>query len=136
MRVFAGQCHRWCSVHSDGSSWVDPNHNRNVPYLNENSQKRNLNLNDWDDEWNANYRFAAVRNSLLDTATPALRSGSFCCELASPSTEHLSNFRERGRDREVFLVVDHFQFPRELQEELQQIELSVCPEDEGVFVLS
>lgn len=48
----------------DGSSWVNPNGNRNVPYLNENSQKRNLNLNYWDDEWNANYRFAAVRNSL------------------------------------------------------------------------
>lgn len=48
----------------DGSSRVNPNGNRTVPYLNDWNGKRNLNLNDWDDDWNANYRFLAVRNSL------------------------------------------------------------------------
>lgn len=35
--------------------------NRYVSYLNRNDAKRNLNLNNWDDDWNANYRFLAVR---------------------------------------------------------------------------
>lgn len=38
--------------------------NRHVPYLNRNGSERNLNLNWWDNRWNANYRFAAVRNWL------------------------------------------------------------------------
>jgi len=38
------------------------NGNRNVPYLNRNDSKRNLNLNWWDNDWNANYRFLGVRH--------------------------------------------------------------------------
>lgn len=38
------------------------NGNRNVPYLNRNDAKRNLNLNWWDNDWNGNYRFLAVRH--------------------------------------------------------------------------
>src|SRR3989338_10552586 len=38
------------------------NGNRNVPYLNRNDSKRNLNLNWFDNDWNANYRFLAVRH--------------------------------------------------------------------------
>ena len=38
------------------------NGNRNVPYLNRNDAKRNLNLNWWDSDWNANYRFLGVRH--------------------------------------------------------------------------
>lgn len=38
------------------------NGNRNVPYLSRNDSKRNLNLNWWDNDWNSNYRFLAVRN--------------------------------------------------------------------------
>ena len=34
-----------------------------VVYLYRNGAKRNLNLNYWDDDWNANYRFLAVRHS-------------------------------------------------------------------------
>ena len=37
------------------------NGNRNALYLNRNGSKRNLNLNWWDNDWNANYRFLAVR---------------------------------------------------------------------------
>ena len=39
------------------------NGNRNVPYLNKDGSKRNLNLNRWDNDWNSNYRFLAVRYS-------------------------------------------------------------------------
>jgi hypothetical protein len=46
------------------SVWQNPNGNRNVPYLNWNDAKRNLNLNWFENDWNENYRFAAVRNSL------------------------------------------------------------------------
>ena len=38
------------------------NGNRNVPYLNRNDAKRNLNLNWLDNDWNGNYRFLAVRH--------------------------------------------------------------------------
>jgi hypothetical protein len=51
-----------------GSSWVNRNGNRNVPYLYENDGQRKLNLN-WDNpenRWNENYRFLASRNSLHD----------------------------------------------------------------------
>jgi hypothetical protein len=37
------------------------NGNRNVVYLNRNDAKRNLNLNDWDGDWNDNWRFLGVR---------------------------------------------------------------------------
>lgn len=47
-----------------GSVWQNRNGNRNVPYLNRNGSKRNLNLNWTDNDWNEIYRFAAVRNSL------------------------------------------------------------------------
>ena len=45
----------------DGSSWVNPNGNCNVPYLNRNGSERNLNLNWNDNDWNENCRFLAVR---------------------------------------------------------------------------
>ena len=47
-----------------GSVWQNPNGHRNVPYLNRNGSKRNLNLNWVEDDWDAVCRFAAVRNSL------------------------------------------------------------------------
>lgn len=46
---------------SDGSSWVNPNGNRNVPYLNRDGSKRKLNLNWFDNDWNDICRFLAVR---------------------------------------------------------------------------
>ena len=47
-----------------GSSWVNPNSNRNVPYLNGYNGNRKLNLNWFDNDWNDNWRFLAVRNFL------------------------------------------------------------------------
>jgi hypothetical protein len=47
-----------------GSVWHGRNGYRNVPYLNRNGSKRNLNLNWIENDWNEVCRFAAVRNSL------------------------------------------------------------------------
>ena len=50
---------------SDGAphkgSVAKVNSNRNVPYLNRNDSKRNLNLNWWNNDWSPDYRFLAVR---------------------------------------------------------------------------
>lgn len=47
-----------------GSVWRNFNGNRNVPYLWNDADKRNLNLNWYDNDWNDNYRFLASRQSL------------------------------------------------------------------------
>lgn len=52
------------TVHYDGSSWVNSNGNRNVAYLWSNSDKRNLNLNWYENDWYSYYRFLAVRKLL------------------------------------------------------------------------
>ena len=49
---------------SDGISYSSSgkvNGNCHVPCLNRDDSKRNLNLNWWDDDWNDDYRFLAVR---------------------------------------------------------------------------
>jgi len=51
----------FCTI---GSVWQNPDSNRHVPYLNWNSDERNLNLNWFENDWNENWRFAAVRKSL------------------------------------------------------------------------
>ncbi len=54
------QCHGWLFIQG---SVAKVNGNRNVPYLNRNDSERNLNLNWRDNDWNAIYRFLAVRYS-------------------------------------------------------------------------
>jgi hypothetical protein len=44
-----------------GSIWHNANDNRNVPVLNFDDNKRKLNLNWFDNDWNDNYRFLGVR---------------------------------------------------------------------------
>ncbi|MEK7645319.1 MAG: hypothetical protein AAB391_03315 [Patescibacteria group bacterium] len=56
--AIGGQCHRWSLAQG---SVAKVNGNRNVPYLNKDGSKRNLNLKWFDNDWNANYRFLAVR---------------------------------------------------------------------------
>ncbi len=60
LRVFEGW---WDGRYFIQGSVCEVNGNRNVAYLNRNDVKRNLNLNWWDDDWNGNYRFLAVRYS-------------------------------------------------------------------------
>ncbi len=45
--------------------------NRNVAYLNGNSENRNLNVNWFENDWNDNCRFAAVRNFIRRKAVYA-----------------------------------------------------------------
>ena len=56
--MFDGQCNGW---HFAQNSVTKVDGNRNVPYLYRNDAKLNLNLNWLDEDWNANYRFLAVR---------------------------------------------------------------------------
>ena len=42
-------------------SWVNPDGNRNVAYLNGNAANRKLNLNSWSNRWNGNWWFLAFR---------------------------------------------------------------------------
>lgn len=58
----------------NGSVWHNPNGNRNVVCLNRNDAKRNADLNLFENDWNDNWRFAAVRNSLY---FPAAVGGVF-----------------------------------------------------------
>ncbi|MFA5163524.1 MAG: hypothetical protein WC441_03270 [Patescibacteria group bacterium] len=43
-----------------GSIWQNANGNRNAPYLDVDDNRRKLNLNWFDNDWNENCRFLAV----------------------------------------------------------------------------
>ena len=67
--------------------WRNPNGNRNVPYLNMYDAERNLNLNYFENDWDENYRFAAVRNGYFS----ALKIGRiFLGNFLFPSTHHFA----------------------------------------------
>jgi hypothetical protein len=68
------------------------NGNRNVPYLNRNDAKRNLNLNWWDNDWNGSYRFLAVRHCRY-FSRPSV-GGSFVYNLPAPTTKHSADFSQ------------------------------------------
>ncbi|MCX6786408.1 MAG: hypothetical protein NTU85_01135 [Candidatus Kaiserbacteria bacterium] len=61
---------------SHNGSVAKVNGNRNVPYLNRNDSKRNLNLNWWNNDWNSDYRFLAVRHFL--DFLPSFNRREFC----------------------------------------------------------
>lgn len=88
LRVFKEQCHGWYFCTNDGSRCVLDD-NENVPVLYRNDNKRELNLNNCQNKWNNNCRFAAVRNSLL---FPAKSGFLFTYNVLSPTTEHFTNF--------------------------------------------
>ncbi len=54
-----------------GSVWQNPNGDRNVAVLNYDDNRRKLNLNWFDNDWNDKYRFLAVRNSLYVFIPPS-----------------------------------------------------------------
>jgi hypothetical protein len=60
-------------LHND-SVWRNLNGNRNVVCLNRDDAKRNADLNWFENDWNDNWRFAAVRNSLY---FPVIAGGVF-----------------------------------------------------------
>lgn len=106
------------------------NGNRNVPYLNEDDSKRNLNLNWWNDDWNPDYRFLAVRHFHV---SPALIGGSFVLQLLTPSAKHSAYFREIFREISIFFRIKSPHFPRELNEQLQKVNARDTSIDEDDF---
>ena len=66
------------------------NGKRNAPYLNEDGDRRKLNLNWFDEDWNDYYRFAGVRNFFSFLSCFCGRVLFY--KLSIPTAEHLSNF--------------------------------------------
>ena len=66
------------------------NLNRNVPELWNDNGQRKLNLNWFDNDWNANYRFLGVRHSYF---SPFLMEGVFCtcCRFHAPNIRPTSS---------------------------------------------
>lgn len=78
------------------------NGKRNAPYLNEDGDRRKLNLNWFDEDWNDYYRFAGVRNS--SHFSPAF-AGEFCftsCPFQPPSIFPISS---KCRDRTIYFLL-------------------------------
>ena len=87
------------------------NGNRNVHELNKDDSKRNLNLNWFDNDWNGNCRFLAVRHS-HDFSRPST-GGSFALQLFAPSAKHPAAFHKIFRQMNIFLRIKRLHFPRE-----------------------
>jgi len=101
-----------------GSVFSNSDGNRNVPYLNWNDDKRQLNANDFDNDWNSDNRFLVFRTSpheriaFLTVSTQKERL--FCLTLFYPPSQHFSNFMYRSDDLRVLLVIEMFEFPCDL----------------------
>ena len=92
----------WWRGRSFAYIWRDSNGNRNVPYAWDNSGKRKLNLNYFENDWNDNYRFLAVRNSLFH-------------QISLPTAKHSADFGECLAEDGVFISSDNSDFPAHLQ---------------------
>jgi hypothetical protein len=71
-------------------SWLDPNRNRRIVYLNRNPKYRKLNLNYPDNRFNDNCVLAGVRRRKpFDFSSPSLSGGEFlfCDYLIDPPAE-------------------------------------------------
>jgi hypothetical protein len=65
--------------------------NRNVAYLNGNDSNRNLSLNNFDNDWDDNYRFLAVRNYSFFSRDPLSGVLFASCLRHPPSVLPISN---------------------------------------------
>lgn len=101
--------------------WRNPNGNRNVPYLDNWNDKRKLNLNWFDNRWNANCRFLAVRSS-LSFFSPLLGVGLIFCILSEPSAKHSAAFLQDFRNLSVVFGFNYSYFPGELKKKFQKVE--------------
>lgn len=81
------------------------NGNRNVPYLNKNGSKRNLNLNWWNDDWNPDYRFLAVRH-VHCFSRPTMAGVLFCNCLRHPPSILPASARHSERCTYLFVSSD------------------------------
>ena len=98
--------------------WRNPNDNRNVPYLDNWNGKRKLNLNWFDNRWNADCRFLAVRSS-LSFFSPLLGVGLIFYVLLEPAAEHSSSLVENFRYLCVVFIFKYAYFPCELKKKFQ-----------------
>ncbi len=111
-RVFDGWWHGWRFSQGSVAKILG---NRNVPELNKDGSKRNLNLNWWNNDWNPVYRFLAVRY-FHDFSRPST-GGSFVLQLLAPSAEHPADFCEMFRQVCIFFRIKRLHLPRKLQKE-------------------
>ena len=87
-------------------SKTNVNGNRNVAYLWNDDNGRNLNLNWIDNDWNDNYRFLAVRISLhVYLNTLILWMGVFRLQVFLPTSDILPDFIQGTGDCSVFFMV-------------------------------
>jgi len=86
--------------------------NRYVSYLNRNDAKRNLNLNNWQNDWSDDWGFLGAQQSRF---LPRLFLGEFLYRLPPPATKHSTDPKKRLRKVAILSFVKRFHFPRKLQ---------------------
>jgi len=105
------------------------NGNRNVPYLNKDDSKRNLNLNWWNNDWNPIYRFLAVRNS---RDFSRLNWREFCFAIACAIRRAFGRLQpDIPRGGQIFSY--QVPVPRELQKQFQKIDTRNTPVNKHKF---
>lgn len=82
--------------------WLNRDDNRNVAYLNRNGSERNLNLNWYDNEWNDNCRFLAVRNSFRFSEQLFARFYLITCFIQPPNILPISL---KGSDMLIYFLL-------------------------------
>lgn len=56
--------------------------------------------------------------------------------LLTPATEHFTDFNKRWGNSQIFLGIEHLQFPGELQKKFEQIQLAAGAQDIRLFLSS
>src|SRR3989344_5080970 len=72
--------------------------------------------------------------SPLSLFLPSFPDGSFACNLAPPSAKHPARFGKMLGEMHVSFIIEGLDIPRELQQELQQVNAAYAPVDERQLV--
>ena len=93
--------------------WRDSDGNRHVPYLNRwNDDRRNLNLNYLENDWNGNYRFLAVRN-FYHFSLDNFISGEFCLLFVFSNHQAFCRFLKNFEKYEYIVYLEVLWFPKQ-----------------------
>ncbi|MFH1078587.1 MAG: hypothetical protein V1745_04915 [Patescibacteria group bacterium] len=113
------------------------NGNRNVAYLWNDDNGRNLNL-DWiDNDWNDNDRFLAVRKSLHALRMPSsVGWGLFRLQMLLPAADVFPDVVQGNGESGEFFLVQTSHFPCDLKEEFEEVEFRGSSRDERGFLIS
>lgn len=121
-------------VSSASASWVNPNGNRNFPYVNDNGEAWDPNFNWTDNDFNDNWRWLVEVSDMC--SFPAIMRGFFC--LKHVFAIHRAFFQSR----QYALITIHTSCcqkpysPTPPEEKISAYPTSPPPfEDEGVFAL-